>query len=405
MSRRFIVVVLDGFGIGAMDDVLQVRPEDAGSHTAGHILESTGVRLPVLESMGLCNAMNSYPQRQNPQASFGRSALLHAGADTFLGHQEIMGTLPFPPVKRAFYHSLPAVEAALAAAGHHVTVDRMGTAAILQVDGSVTVGDNIEADFGQAYNVTAALDSIPFEKVLEIGHIVRGCVQVSRVITFGGSGVTFDDLLAAREHKELAGEQYYGVNAPRSGVYNKDYQCIHLGYGVNPAVQLPTLLGQAGVPVTLIGKVADIVANPMGISISSVDTAETMEHTLAAMKQQKSGFLCTNVQETDLCGHRMDAKEYAGRLLMADEYLGKLQKLMTEEDILVVMADHGNDPTIGHSKHTREYVPLLLWGSPLRSAVRLGTRSTLADVGATAGEYLGVTLPQNGSSFLSEILK
>ena len=403
-KKRFIVIVLDGFGVGEMDDVPLVRPADKGAATAQHILERTAARLPELERLGLYNVMGCCPERQSPTATAGRCALKHFGADTFFGHQEIMGTMPFAPVKRAFYHDLPAVKAALLAAGHQVREAKCAGSTLLVVDEAVTIGDNIEADLGQAHNVTAALDLLPFERVVEIGGIVRSVVKVSRVIVFGGRGVSLEQLLAAREYKELCGEHYDGVNAPRSGVYQYDYQCVHLGYGVNPSVQLPTLLGARGIPVTLIGKVADIVANPNGRSIAVVDTAQAMQYTIDAMRSGAGGFICTNIQETDLCGHRMDTAAYAAKLSIADSYLAKITEMMQEDDVLVVMADHGNDPTVGHSRHTREYVPLLITGNKVQGGVNLGTRSTLADVGATAGEYLGVALPENGSSFLSDIL-
>ncbi len=403
-KKRFIIIVLDGFGIGAMDDVPEVRPEDNGANTALHIIEHTGVDLPALERLGLFNLLPSFADRANPTATTGRAKLTHYGADTFFGHQEIMGTKPFLPVKRAFHYVLNEVKAKLEENGHNVAIDSVGGAALLVVDDCVTVGDNIEADFGQAYNVEAALDLIPFERVIDIAHIVRSVAKVSRVIAFGGLGVSMDDIFAAREFKELDGESYYGVNAPKSGVYNHGYECVHLGYGVNPKVQLPSILGEAGIPVVLIGKVADIVQNPHGTSISVVDTAAALEFTLEHMNRMDTGFICTNIQETDLCGHRMNPEAYADRLIIADNYISQIVERLTDDDILLVMADHGNDPLIGHSKHTRECVPLLFAGA-VKTGVSLETRATLSDAGATAAEFFGLKLPENGTSMLDLIVK
>ena len=152
----------------------------------------------------------------------------------------------------------------------------------------------------------------------------------------------------------------------------------------------------------MIGKVADIVTNKMGFSISCVPTAEWMQLTIKAVKENEQGFICTNVQETDLAGHSQSSMQYRKILEKADRGLGELLPLLTEEDILVVMADHGNDPDIGHSKHTRECVPLLVYKKGIQGR-HLGIRKTLSDVGASVCEYFGVKAPQNGTSFLNKI--
>ncbi len=164
-------------------------------------------------------------------------------------------------------------------------------------------------------------------------------------------------------------------------------------------VQAPTIRTRAGIPVTLSGKVADIVANDGGKSISCVPTPECMDLTIEAYKTMDRGFICTNVQETDLAGHSQDSTVYRLRLEQADEGLGRLLPLLTPDDILLVQADHGNDPNIGHSKHTRENVPLLVYRKGLHR-VKLGLRSTMSDVGATVCDFFGVDHPQNGASFL-----
>ena len=163
-------------------------------------------------------------------------------------------------------------------------------------------------------------------------------------------------------------------------------------------VQAPTILTKAGIPVTLIGKVADIVANDQGPSISCVPTKDCLDHTIEELKKMEKGFICTNVQETDLAGHSQSSAEYKKILEIADEGIGRLLPLLTEEDVLVVMADHGNDPDIGHSKHTRECVPLLIYQKGVHGKT-VGKRKTLSDVGATACSYLGAEAPQNGTPF------
>ena len=173
---------------------------------------------------------------------------------------------------------------------------------------------------------------------------------------------------------------------------------MHLGYGVDKTVQVPTILTEAGIPCSLFGKVADIVINDKGKSVSWVNTSEVLEKTIEEIQILPEGFICINVQETDLAGHSQDSKWYKELLEIADEKIGKMIPLLGEEDILLIMADHGNDPDIGHNRHTRENVPLLVYKQGLQK-VELGLRKSLSDVGATVCEFFGVNPPQNGSSF------
>jgi phosphopentomutase len=395
---RFIIVVLDSFGIGYMDDVPEVRPQDVGANTCKHILEArTDLYLPNLEKLGIMNALGEEvgKMRFSESAVYGSSDLMHFGGDTFYGHQEMMGTLPKKPLIQPFNEVIDEVFAALKKQGYEV--EYVGDdLKILVVNNCVTVGDNLETDPGQVYNITGCLDVIDFEGIASIGKVVRSAVKVSRVIAFGGKDVTIGDVLAAR--KEKAGK-YAGIDTPQSGVYNSGYQVIHLGYGIDPEVQVPTILGKQGIPVVLLGKVADIVENPYGTSIPGVDSAWLFEQTIEQVRNMRHGFVCLNIQETDLAGHAEDVNRYADRLQVSDRYLGKLMEELTEDDVLIVMADHGNDPTIGHSNHTREKVPILVYKRGLTSRT-IGHRKTMSDVGATAVQYFGAGKTQNGESFL-----
>lgn len=399
MKRRFIVIVLDGFGMGAQKDAAIKRPGDERACTIGSILKDyPDMKLPNLESLGL---MNAYGKESNKMkfvldANYGKSELTHFGADTFMGHQEIMGTKPKDPEMTPFQKKVDIVADHLRQAGHKVDiVERQGLRYVV-CDDYCTVADNLEADLGMCYNVTAPLDYLPFDKELEIAKKVREVVTVGRVVVFGGTGNTMDDLYAAEEIRE---GKYIGIASAKSKSYDQGYQCLHLGYGVDPTVQAPTILTSAGIECTLIGKVADIVHNENGVSISCVPTAECMDHTYEAMKKMDQGFICTNIQETDLAGHSQSSTRYKEILEIADSKLPLILNEMTDDDFLVIMADHGNDPNIGHSKHTRECVPLLIKYKDFKG-VHVGLRSTLSDVGTTVCDYFDVKAPQNGTSFL-----
>lgn len=397
--KRFIVIVLDGFGIGAMNDAKTARPGDEVSNTLGSIIQDfPQMKLPNLERLGLMNAYGkeSSNMKFEANANFGKSELMHYGADTFMGHQEIMGTLPKKPEVQPFQQKVDEVYAHLLNKGYKVEIKERDGLRYLIANDYVAIGDNIDADFGMAYNCTAPLDYISFEKELEIGHAVREVVTVNRVIPFGGTETTMEDILNAEETRE---GKYIGIHAVKSKSYNHGYQCRHLGYGVDKKVQVPSILTDAGIDVSLFGKVADIVINDKGKSVSCVDTKTVLELTIDEVKNMKSGFICTNVQETDLAGHSQNSRWYKELLEIADEKIGEIISLLKEEDILVVMADHGNDPNIGHNRHTRENVPLLIYKKGI-TGMSLGLRNSLSDVGATVCEYFDVKQPQNGSSFL-----
>lgn len=402
MRKRFIVIVLDGFGIGAMDDAAVARPGDERANTLRSILKDhPDLKLPTLESLGLMNAYGSESEYMKfaPHANYGKSELMHHGADTFMGHQEIMGTKPQKPEIVPFQEKVDIVADHLKQAGHKVDIVCHQGLKYVVCDDYCTVADNLEADLGMCYNVTAPLDYMPFEKEYEIAELVRQVVTVGRVIVFGGTGNNMQDLYNAEEIRE---GKFIGIASSKSKSYEQGYQCRHLGYGVNKNVQAPTILTNMGVPVTLIGKVADIVANDGGTSISCVPTPEVMDITLKSVKNMDHGFICTNVQETDLAGHSQDSERYKEVLEQADAGLAKILPELDEDDILIVQADHGNDPDIGHSKHTRENVPLLVYRKGLHDA-HIGKRKTMSDVGTTCCDYFGAPHPENGTSFLKLI--
>lgn len=400
---KYIVLVIDSFGIGEMPDVPEVRPQDIGANTCGHILERLPeLDLPVMRSMGLMNALG-YPvgcMTPSATATFGRIGLQHEGGDTFVGHQEIMGTLPLPPLTLPFSAVIDDVEQALRLKGFTTERIFLNDLSYLWVNNAAAIGDNLEADVGQVYNISANLSQISFGQALDIGRCVRACVKVGRVIAFGGE---IADNSAIHDAAEVREGQYIGINAPRSGLYRQNFQVAHLGYGVDEQTQAPAKLHAVGIKTVLVGKVADIVSNDHGVNYTQlVDSQTILDITLQEISQPGDAFICTNIQETDLAGHAEDVERYADRLQVVDKSLAQFIAAMQPEDLLVVIADHGNDPTVGHSRHTREQVPLLVYQHGL-PAVELGWRTTLSDVGASACDFFAASMPQNGCSFLPSL--
>lgn len=399
---KFAVIVLDSFGVGAMDDVAKVRPKDIGSNTALNIIKAVPeIHIPTLEKLGLMNAIGTERGQHvfSKDANWGTSLLMHHGADSYLAHQEIMGTRPKMPLLQPFNEIIDIVERQVEVDGFHVERHGKIGKQLLVVNDCATIGDNLEADPGQVYNVTATLDKMPFEEVTRLGQSVRSVVKVSRVIAFGGREVSLDNILAA---EQIVQDKYVGVSAPDSGVYNTDYHVIHLGYGINPEVQLPSILDRNGIDVSLIGKTADIIASNTSHKYPGVDTRQLFKRFKSEAHRMQDGLIFMNVQETDLAGHAEDAVRYAHVLEEADKGIADALGEFGKDDILLVMADHGDDPTIGFEQHTRERVPLLLYNGDFHNRY-IGEQPTLSNVGASGADFFHVESPENGESFLSRV--
>lgn len=398
--KRVVLLIIDGLGIGFMDDLQEKGNQgDQGANTLENILKSNpDLQLKNLSRFGLGRivANRRLATTDELPVYYGKCRLKYHGADTFLGHQEIMGSRPRKNIVLPFKYVYKEIKKEIEKEGHKVTVPDPEHPYLL-VDELVVVADNIEADYGQLYNVTAPLDEINFSQVLEIGQIVRQGVKVSRVIVLGGINTSSEQILNSIEspNKEVT-----GVNSTASGVYGKGYQVLHLGYGINPKLQVTTILASNGYDVRLIGKVQDVIHCPQASErLPMVDTEQVLKLLLDKMAEVKEGLIAVNVQETDLAGHAQDRREYARVLQKVDDYLPKILNKIEDDDLLIITADHGNDPTIGHSHHTREYTPLLVYSKGMEN-YNLGERETLADIAASIAEYFQVDSPEDGCSFL-----
>ncbi|MFE7463928.1 phosphopentomutase [Streptomyces sp. NPDC057499] len=391
MSRT-VIVVLDGFGVGAMPDAGALRPGDAAADTCGHLLDhchrtrGRALHLPALSALGL-GLVRPHPDlaaRTTLPVAVGRAALGYPGADTYAGHQTMMGAdLRTVAVARLADH-LDTTAAALRTAGHGT--EPLEDLPVLLVDGVVLVHDNLEADPGINWNVSGRLDDLPFRQILSIAVTVRSVAPVARVIAVGGHA---DAPLAGFVRPGDGGT--VGLDTPASGFYrNGGLRVKHLGGPLDHTRQLPELAARAGIPVTLVGKAADILACDAAVRRPAVATEDALAHAVDAVRADGDALVVVNVQETDLAGHQQDADRYGSVLERADQGLGELLALLDiPGDCLIVTGDHGNDPTIGHAFHTREFVPVLMH-RPGSAPGRLPDAGSLADLGATAAACLGM---------------
>ena len=401
-KKRAVLIILDGFGVGAMEDCEIVRPDSVGANSFLHVVESLKFDLPNLELLGMREFLPDKVQKSYNQylqisglSGFGRCALKHEGADSFEGHNEIMGNRPQNPQNQNMRMVGRDVCAALKNGGYNVK-EIKGSNALL-IEDAVVIADNMETDPGQVINVTGSLDLIAFDKILEIGWIVRRVVKSNRVITLGGVDVSLQRLLSTIYNK---GESS-GIDTPLLNIYNEKYKVQHMGYGIDAKVLTPTILENSGVPVYLLGKMADVIGGDVHQRIFLVHTGKILKQVSELLKE-KYGFIAATLQETDLFGHRSDVESYARVLRQVDDFIPHVIEILNDGDMFILSGDHGNDPTFSGPSHTREYVPLLVFikNSKRVSCTNLGTRETLADIAATVNDFFGVKPPEFGKSIM-----
>lgn len=399
---RFILIVLDGLGVGEMPDVARLRPQDQGAHTLRNIRQQQPQsRWPNLKAAGvlsyfipqeLSNA--GHQNLGSHRIALGKAALAHFGADSYMGHQELAGTKPKRPARQFVREEKDRIMTALRKHGYSCSFDQFIT-----VEQHIAIADNIETDYGLNINVVGSLDHHPYATIESIGRLVRSVVTVGRVITMGGTHVTDENLRKAFEIKTRDGYTAWGINIPRLRIYNEHYQVIHMGYGVNPERQVTQILTRHNIPLVLIGKAADVIVAEGARYRPQVLTKRVLEIALDELRRLSHGLIFANVQETDLAGHEQDASRYAKVLDLVDSHIPVILSQLQPNDIFIITGDHGNDPSIGHTNHTREFTPLIVYGEKI-NAVDIGIRKSLADVGATVAEYFAVPMPESGTSFL-----
>jgi len=391
MSPRFgrvCLIVLDSAGIGAMPDA--AKWGDAGSDTFGHILESRHVDLPNFRALGLGNIrpLNGVAHVEKPIGSYGKCALKSNGKDTTTGHWEMAGIIlkrAFPTYPNGFPpRIIDEFVAKAAVPGILGNVPASGTEIIKELgEEHVRTGKPIvytSAD--SVFQIAAHEEIIPIERLYEICETARqildGEDRVGRVIARPFLGHN------AADFKRTENRHDYAVPPP-------------------PDNLLP-MMKDAGLDVVCIGKIASIY-DSVGVTkdLTAKNNEQAIDQTINALNVSSRGLIFSNLVDFDmLYGHRRDTEGYALALEYFDNRLPDIFSAMRESDLLILTADHGNDPTFRGTDHTREYAPLLVYGRSAKAGVDLGTRGSLSDIGQTISENFGIRLG-NGLSFLSEI--
>lgn len=388
MGRRAIVIVLDSVGIGALPDAREYG--DEGSDTLGNIARvQEGLTLPNLEKLGLGNIkpLQGVKPALKPAGNYGKMAEASAGKDTTTGHWEMAGVIlnqAFPTFPQGFpAEFISEFEQKI---GRRVIGNEVasGTEIIQRLgpEHMKTGKPIVYTSADSVFQIAAHEHVIPLPELMRICTIARemlaGELQVGRVIARPFVGEPGNFTRTANRHD-------FAVSPPH-----------------------PTLLDyvqRKGLAVQAVGKIRDIF-NGQGVTEHkpSKSNAEGVDKTLEFMMEHQDGLIMTNLVDFDmLYGHRNNAEGYAEALKEFDRRLPEILHNLEDDDLLIITADHGCDPTTSSTDHSREYVPLLVYGKKLRRGVDLGIRNTFSDVGATVAEYLETEAFPWGKSFFRSI--
>ena len=388
--KRVIWIVLDSVGIGAMPDAGQYGDGDV--NTLSHVYKHCeGLKLDHMIELGLGNieGIELLPKGKLPQGSFARLAEKSKGKDTTTGHWEMIGVyteIPFPTypdgfpkeVMDAFENKIGTRSIGNYAASGTAILEELGRQHL------ETGYPIVYTSADSVFQIAAHEEIIPLEKLYEMCEIARGLLvgkhEVARVIARPFVG-TEGDFTRTPNRRDFAVQP--------------------------PAPNLLTYCKTQQIPVIAVGKIEDIFAK-QGITtaIHTKNNLDGINTTIDCMKKYEEGIIFTNLVDFDMkWGHRNDPEGYGKGLEEFDSKLPEIIGAMTPEDILIITADHGCDPTTKGTDHTREYVPLIIYGEKVKKSNDLGTRGSFADIGDTICEIFNLPSLKIGTSFLKEMMQ
>jgi phosphopentomutase len=383
---RALVIVLDSVGIGALPDA--DRYGDAGSNTLGNIARHVPLATPTLRRLGLATLVDIGAPAPAPAGACGRMSEASAGKDSVTGHWEMTGIVldrPFPTFPEGFPADI------IAEVEHRIGRRTMGN-----VVGSGTV---IIDQLGPAHLQTGApivytsADSVfqiaAHESLIPIEELYRICLGAFEVVA-RGRGVA-----------RVIARPFIGEPGGFSRTANRRDFCLQ-----PPEATLLDRLSAARHAVVGIGKIEDLFGG-RGLTEARHTSSDDqgMDYVEQALGRVREGLIFANLVDFDTeYGHRNNVAGYAANLERFDARLNRLLGLTAPEDLLIVTADHGNDPTTPSTDHSREYVPVLAVGGPVATGRSLGTRTSFADLGQTLAALFGIDALPRGRSFLAEML-
>jgi len=386
--QRVILIVLDSVGIGAMPDWAAFL-DPPGADTLGNLARIRGLALPNLQRLGLGNIkpLAGIPPAESPQGAFGRCTLASPGKDTTTGHWEMAGVLldrPFPLYPHGFPPEI--MEEFERRIGRRTLGNKpaSGTEIIAELgpEHMRTGSPIVYTSADSVFQIAAHEEVIPLPELYRIceaaREILRAPHEVGRVIARPFTGSPGNFTRTANRHD-------YAVPPPPGMLLDR--------------------LEQRGVFVHGVGKIFDVfLGRGVRGSTKTRNNADGMAKTLETLDQVDSGLIFVNLVDFDQqYGHRNDIEGYGAALEQFDCWLPEFERTLGPGDLAIFTADHGCDPTVPGTDHTREYVPLLACGPKVRQGANLGLRGSLADIGQTVGANFGVSMA-HGENFLMRLL-
>ena len=390
MFKRITVIILDGVGIGAAPDAAEYG--DEGTNSIANVAEVLGgIALPNMGKLGLGNItpIKGVPETDLPEGGYGKMQPISAGKDTMSGHWEMMGIYmpePAPTYPEGFPDEI--MDEFETQIGRETLANRpaSGTEIIKELgeEHMRTGKPIIYTSADSVFQIAAHEAVIPVDELYEMSktarEILKGIHAVGRVIARPFVGDSAENFTRTDRRRDFS-------RAPESDtVLDKLYA--------------------AGYDVWSVGKIDDIFVH-RGITRKNhtLSNKESTQATLDLLEEDFNGLLFVNLIEFDMIyGHRNDPQGYYNALKAFDDAVPEIKKRLSEDDLVIVSADHGVDPTTESTDHSREYVPLLVFGPKVRG-LDLGIRKTFADVGATITENFKLAPPEIGTSFLSDLTR
>ncbi|WP_408633760.1 phosphopentomutase [Paramaledivibacter caminithermalis] len=387
--NRITILVMDSVGIGALPD--SEKFGDIGVNTLGNISKKMGgINLPNLIKLGLGNidGIEGVGSIQNPRGSFGKSMEMSNGKDTTTGHWEIAGLYikePFKTYPDGFpEHVISKFEELI---GRKVLGNKpaSGTEIIKELgEKHIRTGNPIVYTSADSVFQIAA-----HEEVIPLDELYKMC-KVAREILMG------EDQVARVIARPFIGKPGDFTRTPN----RRDYSLDPFGKTILD------FASEAGYEVMAVGKIEDIF-NGKGITkeIHTKSNMDGVDKTIEFLNTDSKGIIFTNLVDFDAkFGHRRNAKGYKEALEELDLRIPEILENLREDDMLIITADHGNDPTYKGTDHTREYIPIIIYGKNVKAGVNIGTRETFADIAATIADILDIEKPKFGRSFKDLIL-
>lgn len=388
---RVIWMVIDSVGIGELPD--SEKFGDKNVNTLGNIVkEYSDIKIPNMRKLGIGNIDEAdfIESEKSPIGAFGKCAELSQGKDTTTGHWEMTGVLVETPFK-TFENGFPKeiIDEFESRTGRKVVGNKPASGtAILDEFGEhqIKTGDVIvytSAD--SVFQIAANEEIIPLEELYKM-------CEIAREIMMGDNAVA-----------RVIARPFIGKKA---GEFTRTSN--RRDYSLNPFE--PTVLDnikESNLDVIGVGKIEDIF-NGQGITeaIHTKDNMHGVDETINYIKKDNNGLIFTNLVDFDSkFGHRRNVEGYKEALEEFDARIPEIMDAMKDDDILIINADHGNDPTYKGTDHTREYIPVLVYGKNIKENVNLGIRESFADIGATVADLLNVKMPKHGISFKKDIMK